>query len=585
MEVEVLDDQIQFVNLQVSSLLCNEQVVMTAVYASCSVSERRQLWDGLQIMSTTSKPWIIMGDFNVIKGPSEQIGCKALNTCAMEDFNDCLLNCKLEDAGFQGSSLSWTNGRASKRLDRVLFNQAYGDLYSTIKRNLQISTFVVPTSDFNKLVEDNWNIPLAGDPLYTLGMKLKRLKGVLKSWNRHTFGNVFSRVEQSEEEVQHCEAAFESSGLVEDREALQHAKAFHLRSLAMKEDFLKQQSGIKWLQEGDRNTAFYHNFVRKKRKKRAVLGIMEEGNWLDMPDDIAQSGVAFYKDLFTHYLADADEEIIDCIPSMVTAEDNKMLMFPPDMEEVRKVVFSLSKDSVAGPDGYNGYFFHNFWPLIAKDVLDAVTHFMEGHNLHQAFTSTVVALLPKGSSPKSWKDYRPISLCNFVNKIMTKLMSTRLATILPKLISDSQAGFVQGRLIQDNILLAQELMHHIDKGKQVGNIILNLDMSKAFDKLSWGFLQRVLRKFGFAAIWIERVMAALDNNWFSKLMAFLEHYQKVSGQLVNAEKSSVILSSKASSARCSIVLKVTGFKRGTTHFLIWEFLFTKGRKDLFFLTP
>ncbi|GAA0163797.1 hypothetical protein LIER_39662 [Lithospermum erythrorhizon] len=66
--------------------------------------------------------------------------------------------------------------------------------------------------------------------------------------------------------------------------------------------------------------------------------------------------------------------------------------------------------------------------------------------------------------------------------------------------------------------MAQELMHHIDKGGKEGNVILNLDMSKAFDKLSWSFLQKILSRFGFSDILIARIMAVTDNNWFSLLL-------------------------------------------------------------------
>ncbi|KAL0301778.1 UNVERIFIED_CONTAM: hypothetical protein Sradi_6454600 [Sesamum radiatum] len=60
----------------------------------------------------------------------------------------------------------------------------------------------------------------------------------------------------------------------------------------------------------------------------------------------------------------------------------------------------------------------------------------------------------KTDSPQTWSDFKPISLCNVINKIMTKLLYNKMAHLLPTLISPSQSGFVPGRLIGDNILMA-----------------------------------------------------------------------------------------------------------------------------------
>ncbi|GAA0144869.1 reverse transcriptase [Lithospermum erythrorhizon] len=468
-------------------------------------------------------------------------------------------------------------------------------------------------------------------------------------------------VEQADEEVQQCEAAYEGSLDTALREALHQAKAKYLRSLAIQEDFLSQQSGINWIQEGDKNTGFYHNYIRKKRKKSAILGILDDGEWIVQSEDIEESGVKYFRSLFSGDSASNDEEMIDCIPLLVSNEDNVHIMLEPTMEELRQIVFSLNKDSVGGPDGFNGHFFHNFWPLIAEDLLAAVKQFLDGSSLHQSFTSTTIALIPKMDNPKSWKDYRPISLCSFVNKVISKLLSTRIANILPNLISENQAGFVRGRLIQDNILLAQEMMHNIDKGNKYGNVILNLDMEKAFDRLSWDFLCKILAKFGFSTMVIERIRACLDNNWFSvlingkssgffksekgvrqgdplspalfilaeeyllrglnqlyarwpntayncgygvrvsslafaddvlvfangskmalsKVMDFLQHYQRISGQLVNMEKSTYILPNKASTSRSSIVQRATGFRRGEAPFNYLGIPIYKGKKQCF----
>ncbi|GAA0182299.1 hypothetical protein LIER_30353 [Lithospermum erythrorhizon] len=446
-----------------------------------------------------------MGDFNAIVGHSEQVVCKAINPRVLEEFNECILNCRLDDAGYKGLSFSWTNGRVSKRLDRVLLNHSYGELFPLVK----VTQLAKTGSDHAPLIVESRRPKEGKGGFFRFQKVSSRLE---------VFGDVFSHVEQAKLEVQKCERVYESSSLPADRELLHKAKAIHLRALAIEEDYLCQLSGYKWLQEGDKNIAFYHNYVRRKRKKRAILGIYEEGEWLSETSQIAALGVTFLQEQLSGGLNMDHAELVDCIPSLVTDEDNEMMLRAPTKEEVRTVVLSLNKESVAGPDGFNGHFYHNFWGVIVDDVVDAMGHFLNGHKLPQAFTSTTIALIPKTDAAKSWTEYRPISLCTFANNIVTKLLSTRLGSISPKLISKFQAGFVHGRLIQDNVLLAQDLMHRIDKGGKEGNVIHNLDMSKAFDKLSWQFLKRVLGRFGFSDNLIARIMACIDNSWFSLLV-------------------------------------------------------------------
>lgn len=78
------------------------------------------------------------------------------------------------------------------------------------------------------------------------------------------------------------------------------------------------------------------------------------------------------------------------------------------------------------------------------------------------FSHSLLAFIPKTENPTAWSDYRPISLCSNVQKIISKLLNDRLACLLPKLISLNQSGFVQGRAIVDNILLVQEIAHAVD---------------------------------------------------------------------------------------------------------------------------
>ena len=127
-------------------------------------------------------------------------------------------------------------------------------------------------------------------------------------------------------------------------------------------------------------------------------------------------------------------------------------------------------------------------------------------------------LLPKKASPSSWGDFCPISLCNVSNKVITKVLVSRLSGILPKLISPSQSGFVPGKLIHDNILLAQELVHDLNRRTRGGNVVLKLDMAKAYDRMSWPFLIHMLRAFDFSEHWLLLIHHSISNSWFSILV-------------------------------------------------------------------
>lgn len=95
---------------------------------------------------------------------------------------------------------------------------------------------------------------------------------------------------------------------------------------------------------------------------------------------------------------------------------------------------------------------------------------------------------------------RPISLSNFINKILSRVLHDRLGDILTRLVSVNQSGFVKGRNITENILLAQKIVSDIGKRGKPSNVIIKLDMAKAYDRVSWFFMIKVLKRWG-SLIW------------------------------------------------------------------------------------
>lgn len=129
----------------------------------------------------------------------------------------------------------------------------------------------------------------------------------------------------------------------------------------------------------------------------------------------------------------------------------------------------------------------------------------------------MLTLIPKVKDPTSFSDLRPISVCNFSYKIIAKIISNRLNLILPKLVSEEQAGFIKGRPIQEIIALSQELVSDIDKKSRFkrGNLVIKLDMSKAYDRIEWDFLHMVLKKYGFSDQFCTLIQKCTNNNWYS----------------------------------------------------------------------
>ncbi|KAL0448037.1 UNVERIFIED_CONTAM: hypothetical protein Slati_1931600 [Sesamum latifolium] len=212
---------------------------------------------------------------------------------------------------------------------------------------------------------------------------------------------------------------------------------------------------------------------------------------------IKNSAASHFQQLLTAEPVFPEEMDRENLDDGLTDEDRRFLCDMLTREEVRETVFSMEPESVAGPDGFGAFFYHTCWDFMSEDVFGAVTEFFRGVALPKSFTATTISLIPKTDCPASWSEYRPISLCKVTNKICTKLMTIRLWRILPKVLALSQSGFVPGRLLSDNILLAQELIHLLESRRADVNVIFKLDMAKAYDRVSWEFLYHVLQHKGF----------------------------------------------------------------------------------------
>eukprot|EP00253_Pinus_taeda_P016597 PITA_16597 len=177
----------------------------------------------------------------------------------------------------------------------------------------------------------------------------------------------------------------------------------------------------------------------------------------------------------------------------------------------------LKDGKAPGPDGFTSIFFHDFWELISIEVWELVEESRSMHWLLPSLNSTFIALVPKGEEANTPDKNRPIALCNVIYKLISKVVPNRLKPLLPLLVLPEQIGYVEGYQIMDGIILSNEVIHSLKLLKKPG-MIIKLDLSKAFDKLSWEYIQHMLLAFGFSTTWTCWIMNLISSPCFSVLL-------------------------------------------------------------------
>ena len=117
-------------------------------------------------------------------------------------------------------------------------------------------------------------------------------------------------------------------------------------------------------------------------------------------------------------------------------------------------------------------------------------------------------------------DFRPISLCNVIYKIVSKVIANCLKPFLNSIILEAQSAFIVDKLITDNILIAFESLHHMKNtcmGK-TGFMALKLDMSKTYDRVEWLFLEKILLRMGLQESWVALIMECITTVSYSILV-------------------------------------------------------------------
>lgn len=267
----------------------------------------------------------------------------------------------------------------------------------------------------------------------------------------------------------------------------------------MQRTIARTRSRIDWLSEGDANTGFFHAHARYRQKKNYIAKLKCGDNIVFQQEDKEEAVWNFYQGLIGE--AASRPSTLNLSAFYEQGPDLSSLDAPISEEEVLRVIKQMHPDKSPGPDGFTGRFYKVCWPIIKGDVMAAIGALHAGDSRFLfRLNSAYIVLIPKKDDAIDVGDYRPISLVHSFAKLITKILATRLVDKLKDLVAINQSAFIRGRCIHDNFALVQQMAKYLH-ARKTSAVLLKLDITKAFDTVSWAFLLELMQHLRFGPRW------------------------------------------------------------------------------------
>ncbi|XP_074314348.1 uncharacterized protein LOC141649561 [Silene latifolia] len=546
--VHVIEYNAQFIHMKIDSLIDRRSFWLTMVYAFNGIIDRGPLWNNLRKhLNLVAGPWAIAGDFNCVMNTSERVGGNS-PAGEMEPFRRCAADCGLVDIAAVGALYTWNNkqkpeDRIYSRIDRFLVNQDWCDTFSDIyahfmpeglmdhtpcllkstnhiqgKRSFKYFNMWGDSVNFLPLVRMHWDAGYTGTPMFRLAKNLKNMKAILKELNKDCFSDIENAANILQKQVEELQEKINKDPTNVQNITKEYEDSIKLQDLSKaRESFLTQKSKLQWIKDGDTNSAYFHGMMKRRRNKNKIALVEDmNGKVCDTPEQIQKAFIEYYHNLLgsSKETKKIHKRIISLGP-VCTADQWNCLRKPVSGEEIKDALFSIPDIKSPGPDGYTSKFFKDSWGEIGKDVISAVQDFFQNRQLLKQFNATNITLIPKSDRPKSVLHFRPIACCNVVYKIISKLLCSRLAEVLPQIVNQNQGAFIHQRSIQENILICQDLIRLYERPHASARCMFKIDLQKAYDTVEWCFIENILDELHFPPEFKAMLLQCITTTTFS----------------------------------------------------------------------
>jgi hypothetical protein len=420
---------------------------LTGVYGEPKWEEKKKTWMVMRgLKGVTDKPWIALGDFNEILYSHEKEGGRERPQRFMQAFHDALIDCELSDMGFTGDKFTWQRGKVRERLDRGVTNTQWnilfpgaglenGEKLKSDHRPLIVDTeasgclyrgAVVKQKRFEarwlkeetvqEIVSTAWARACATEGDSGLMNKAKAVHEELHVWDREVLKGPVHRLKRLKHELEKRRRG----PMSDDNMAAQKELLLSIELLMEQEELVWiQRARLNWLKHGDRNTNFFQHYATSRKRRNAIKSLVDEqGARHENINYIKQVIKSYFDNLFSAEVKEAEETVFADVQTKISQTMNEQLLSPFTLEEVKKALFSIGDLKAPGPDGLHAIFYKRFWSMLGEDLVKEVLHAVNTRVIPEGWNNTTIVLIPKVKTPEKVSQFRPISLCNVVYKVI-----------------------------------------------------------------------------------------------------------------------------------------------------------------------
>ena len=301
-----------------------------------------------------------------------------------------------------------------------------------------------------------------------------------------------------------------------------------------------RRSRAQWREEGENSSKYFHSLEKRRSKDKMRDVILDEhGNELDGIKNILYIQRNFYEKLYaSEVLNTGEENRFLKAAKKLSQESSSLLEKRFSMDELKSAISMMKDNKTPGPDGLSVEFYKAFFNELGDELLDLYNSNFENGELCSTHYMAVIRLVYKKGDRRDLKNWRPISLQNVDMKIISKMLAERLKLVLHEIIHVDQQGCIPGRYIGKNIRLIQDIINEKDDD----SVILLLDQEKAFDRVEWIWLYKVLESYGFGPNFIGYVKTIYRNPRSSILTnGFMSSYFKITRGIRQGDALSALL--------------------------------------------